>query len=206
MHKIQALPLPPKALNLQGISPKQIEPHYSDLYLGYVNRINQIREMLREGADNPLVFRGLKVEETYNLDGVKLHEMYFYNLSRKGGKPDPALLEVLQDNFGSYNNWLQDFINTGMAARGWTVLAYDPRDNGLHHFLLDAHNVGVISDWIPLLVLDVYEHAYYIDFGTAKRAYIDAFINNIDWQVVNARFQGIGLSKPAISSEPEQNG
>ncbi len=80
---------------------------------------------------------------------------------------------------------------TGMAARGWTVLAYDTRDNGLHNILLDAHNVGVISSWTPLLVLDVYEHAYYIDFGTAKKAYIDAFIKNIDWQVVNTRYQAI---------------
>lgn len=206
MHKIEALPLPPKALNLQGITPKQIKPHYADLYLGYVNRINEIRAMLKGGVDNPLVFRGLKVEETYNLDGVKLHEMYFYNLNRQGGEPDPALIAELEDNFGSYDKWLQDFINTGMAARGWTVLAYDPRDNGLHNFLLDAHNVGVISNWMPLLVLDVYEHAYYIDFGTAKRAYIDAFINNIDWQVVNARFQGLSLSRQADNPEGRQNG
>lgn len=191
MVEIQALPLPDKALQLTGISPKQITPHYSDLYLGYVTRINKIRGLLQDGINDPLIFRGLKVEETFNLDGVKLHELYFYNLNARGGEPHPALLTALTHNFGSFDAWLQDFMATGMAARGWTVLAYDPRDNGLHNILLDAHNVGVISSWTPLLVLDVYEHAYYIDFGTAKKAYIDAFIKNIDWQVVNTRYQAI---------------
>ncbi|NNG65864.1 superoxide dismutase [Caldanaerobacter subterraneus] len=178
-------------LVLRGISQRTLEEHYK-LYKSYVEKTNEIREKLKtvdrsKANASYSEYRELKLEETYNLDGVKLHELYFENLGGAGGIPDGIIAPMIALDFGSFENWRQDFIACGMASRGWTVLCFDPIDLKLHNYLQDFHNHGIVSRTIPLLVLDTYEHAYFIDYGTDKKSYIEAFMNNIKWEEVNRR-------------------
>lgn len=178
-------------LFLKGISQKTLEEHYK-LYNGYVENTNEIREKLKTANRSKAnagysEYRELKLEETYNLDGVKLHELYFENLGGTGGNPYGLIASMIALDFGSSENWREDFIACGIASRGWTILCFDPIDLKLHNYLQDFHNHGIVSRTVPLLVLDTYEHAYFIDYGTDKKSYIEAFMNNIKWEEVNRR-------------------
>jgi Fe-Mn family superoxide dismutase len=121
------------------------------------------------------------------MDGVILHELYFENLGGPGGVPKGDILRQIEKDFGSYKAWLEDFTATGISARGWAVLVYDRRGGRLFNYLLDAHDHGVIQNTEAILVLDVYEHAYFIDYGTRKADYIRAFMQNVDWAVAEKR-------------------
>ncbi|WP_051276283.1 superoxide dismutase [Desulfovirgula thermocuniculi] len=192
-NAITPKPLPSELLHLRGISSYNMQEHYK-LYQGYVNKTNEIRTLLKateRAAANATYspFRELKVEESYAYNGVKLHELYFGNLGGAGGHPPRALQEAMVNSFGSLEAWEEDFKACGLAARGWAVLAFDPDDGLLHNYTLDAHNVGLILNMKPLLVMDVYEHAYYMDYGTDRRGYIEAFWQNINWDAVLMRFR-----------------
>lgn len=181
---------PLKFRSLNGISEKQIAEHHDVLYAGYIKKINEIREKLKavnkDDANATFSdFRALKVEETFALNAVKLHEGYFDNLGGDG-KPNGAILKMIEEDFSSFEEWEKDFKACGMSARGWIVLAFDLNDNKLHNFICDAHNLYGIWNCIPLIILDMYEHAYFIDFATAKKKYIDVFMQNIDWNFVNS--------------------
>ncbi|MDE4541486.1 Fe-Mn family superoxide dismutase [Thermoanaerobacterium sp. R66] len=183
----------PKKYNLvlNGISQKALQEHYK-LYEGYVSKTNEIWEKLttsdREKANATYSeYRELKLEETYALDGVKLHELYFENLGGTGGPATGIIASMIKCDFVSYENWLNDFKACALSSRGWTVLCFDPIDLKLHNYLQDLHNHGIISRSIPLLIIDTYEHAYFIDYGTDKKGYIDAFMNNVKWDEVNKR-------------------
>ena len=131
--------------------------------------------------------RGLKTEEVFCLNGTKLHEWYFDNLGGQGGQATGRILELINRDFGSYQKFETEFKATGLAVRGWVVLAYDLDDQKLHIYGQDAHNVGVPWGAYPLLILDVYEHAYGIDYGVKRAPYLDAFMKNVDWNETNAR-------------------
>lgn len=201
---ITAKPL--KTERLQDISQKQINEHY-ELYKRYVNTTNRIREDLqdvsRQNANpNYSPYRELKVEETFNWDAVKLHELYFWNLGGLGGPATGRIRALIDRDFSSYDDWQKDFLAAGKSARGWVVLAYDCDDTTLHNFLQDTHNLGPIWRAIPLLVLDVYEHAYFIDYGIDRAAYLDAFFKNIDWMEVNRRLGQTPACPPAMIPSP----
>lgn len=124
----------PKKYNLvlKGISEKTLTEHYK-LYEGYVNKVNEIWEKLKTSDRNNAnaifsEYRELKLEETFALDSVKLHELYFENLGGTGGKPKGTIYSMINASFGSFENWLDDFIACGISSRGWTVLYYDPID------------------------------------------------------------------------------
>ncbi len=177
---------------MKGISEQQIEGHYNVLYKGYVNKVNQIRTELksvdRTSANATFSpYRELKIEEGFALDAVKLHELYFDNLGGPGGKPTGKVLTLIERDFGSYEAWEADLKAAGIAARGWVVTAYDLDDGQLHNFICDVHNQGGIWSAIPIVVLDVYEHAYFVDYGTRRAAYLDAFIANLDWETIGNR-------------------
>ncbi len=181
-------------LTMDGISKEEIDQHYGILYKGYVNKLNEIRSKmgsvdLSKANQSYSELRGLKTEETFCLNGAKLHEWYFDNLGGKGGEPTGRALELINRDFGSYDKFLAEFKATGLAVRGWVVLAYDMDDEKLHIFGQDAHNVGVPWGAYPLFVLDVYEHAYGIDYGVKRAPYIEAFMKNVDWNEVNQRLQ-----------------
>ncbi len=179
---------------LDGISENQISQHRDILYAGYVKKINEIEEKL-ETADRSKAnqtyseFRGLKADETFALNGVLFHELYFENLGGKGGIPDGKVLELIERDFGSFDRWEEDFKACGLAGRGWVLLTFSLYDGRLHNYTLDTHNYNVPALQIPLLVMDVYEHAYAIDYGVKRPPYIDAFLRNIRWDVVNNRLE-----------------
>jgi Fe-Mn family superoxide dismutase len=179
--------LPPNGL--PGLSKKQLDEHFG-LYRGYVKGTHDAYRALSaldyENLDATL-FRGLKQKLSYSLDGAILHELYFENLGGEGGMPAGEVAALIQKAYGSPERWAADFKATGKAARGWVILALDPKTEQVQNFLCDLHDQGGIWGGRPLLVMDVYEHAYMIDYGTDRGAYLDAFMKNVNWPVVNRR-------------------
>ncbi|MGI6129448.1 MAG: superoxide dismutase [bacterium] len=188
----QLTPIPLPYVSLPGLSAYQLSEHYK-LYTGYVNKTNEIWSLLpetnrREANATYSPYRELKLEETFAFNGVKLHELYFTNLGGLGGPPTGPIANIINHSFGSALQWAEDFRALALSARGWGALVYDRRTSKLHNFLYDAHNVGGSAETHILLIIDVYEHAYFIDYATDRRAYIDAFFSNINWDEVNRRW------------------
>ena len=184
----QVKPLKYKSLN--GLSEKQLAEHHDVLYAGYVKKVNEINGKLQGvdlGAPNATHsdLRELKREETFALNGVKLHEGYFDNLGGGGGEPTGEIAEMIKQDFGSIARWREEFKALGICARGWVVLAYDWDEKILCNILCDAHNQGGVWNCSALLILDVYEHAYFLDYATGRKAYIETFMKNMDWAFVN---------------------
>ena len=182
---------PLKYTSLDGLSEKQIAQHHDVLYAGYVKKTNEIRKALettdKTAASANATFsqlRELKVEETFALNGVKLHEAYFDNLGGKAPAPAAGSLfsKWLTEDFGSFEAWAEEFKAMGIASRGWVVLAMDLETGRLHNFMCDIHNQGGIWGAVPMLVLDVYEHAYFLDYATNRKDYIAAFMRNVQYK------------------------
>jgi len=191
--EIVAKKLNMRLLSLDGISAKQIQEHYS-LYEGYVKKLNEVREELADsGFDKSSpnqtysALRALKLGETFAACGVTLHEAYFGNLGGKGTEPGKKTKELLEGRFGTVEDFKKIIADSGIAVRGWVVLAYESLSKSLRIFGADAHDVGAIWDANPILVMDVYEHAYFLDFGTKRADYIEAFWKNVDWSEVERR-------------------
>ncbi len=181
--------LKPALLELDGISRETVEAHYK-LYEGYVNKRNEIIGKLGEidlASANQVYseLRALKVDLTFALGGIKNHEIYFDHLGGGGGEPNGAIRDLIFRDFGSAADWRADLTATGMAARGWAWTAYDWDEGRLFNYIGDAQNTFPIWNATPLVALDVYEHAYFIDYQTDRASYIEAFFNNLDWDVVN---------------------
>ena len=171
-----------------GMSAKMLAEHVK-LYEGYVKKANEIQAKLESAdkteANGAYSFIGeLKRQETFSVNGIKLHEVYFGHL-KGDGIPKGELVKMIERDFGSLEAWKLDMVATGICARGWAVLAYDYRDRRLHNYAADAHNVGAVWGAIPLIVLDVYEHAYFMDYGVARKDYLEAFFKNLDWDFAN---------------------
>ena len=185
---------PLKYKELKGLSEKQLSEHHDVLYAGYVKKISEIEEKLKNvdlSSANATHsdLRELKMEETFALNGVKLHEGYFENMTSEGQGARGEGLEVeklLERDFGSYENWEKEFKAMGLAARGWVVLGYDLDEKKLKNILCDSHNQGGVWNMIAILIMDVYEHAYFLDYATARKAYIEAFFQNINWEFANS--------------------
>ena len=176
------------------INREQFDAHMK-LYEGYINKMNEIDALL---SDDPGVadanatyskFRGIKRGETYALDGVILHEFYFENIGSTNNTPDAGIRNYLSKDYGSFEEWQKHFVATAKASRGWAILCYDPRSDRFRNISLDSHDLGNIAMSIPLLVLDVYEHAYFLQYADNKVEYINNFMKNIDWQVVGERME-----------------
>jgi Fe-Mn family superoxide dismutase len=175
------------------INQKQFDVHMR-LYEGYVTNINKIDEELmhgdaqREQSNSTFsYYRELKRGETFSLNGVILHELYFENIGGTTSEPDRNTRDLIENDFGSYQSWQDDFIATAKASRGWAILTYDQRSNHLRNISLDAHDLGNIAYSAPILILDMYEHAYFLQYGDNKAEYIANFMNNINWQVISER-------------------
>lgn len=184
----------PRAINYNSsaISMEQFEAH-KKLYLGYVDKVNEITNELvnapRDKATSSAysLYRGLKKGETFSLNGVIFHEAYFENMAKEPTNIGDRTKQVLTTGFGSYENWLEDFKACAMSARGWCILAYEQRTGTYRNILLDEHDVGPVGYMYPLIILDMYEHAYFYDYKTDKTQYIENFINSIDWNVIENR-------------------
>ena len=188
-EEIAARELKPELYDLDGISRASVEAHYK-LYEGYVNKRNEILRRLEDvdfAAGNQVYseIRALKVDLTFAIGGIKNHEIYFEHLGGGGGEPDALIRELIERDFGSFEAWRQDLRATGMAGRGWAWTAYDWDEQRLFNYIGDSQNTFPIWNATPLVALDVFEHAYFLDYQTDRASYIDAFFNNLDWSVVN---------------------
>jgi superoxide dismutase, Fe-Mn family len=197
-EEITARELKPGLLELDGISRETVEAHYK-LYEGYVNKRNEIMGKLAEvdvaGANQVYSeLRALKVELSFAIGGIKNHEIYFEHLGGRGGDPDGTVGELIRRDFGSAAEWRADLKATGMAGRGWAWTAYDWDEGRLFNYVGDAQNAFPIWNATPLVALDVYEHAYFIDYQTDRASYIDAFFNNLDWDAVNEWVQNYQIN------------
>ena len=190
--------LKPALLELDGISRESVEAHYK-LYEGYVNKRNEIMGKLDEldvSSANQVYseVRTLKVDLSFAIGGIKNHEIYFDHLGGGGGEPDGAIRELLFRDFGSLENWRADLKATGRAGRGWAWTAYDWDEGRLFNYIGDAQNTFPIWNATPLIALDVYEHAYFLDFQTDRASYIEVFFANLDWKVVNEWVEGYQIT------------
>jgi superoxide dismutase, Fe-Mn family len=180
---------------LKGISEKTVSIHHDKLYAGYINKRNEIEESLKK-ADTSAAnatyseYGELKREESFAANGSYLHEAYFTVLGGNG-EVKGEIVKALEQEFGSFENWLNNFKAAGMAARGWVVLAYDMNDNRLHNYLCDAHNHGGIWGALPIIVMDMYEHAYFMDYGSDRKTYIEDYFKNLNWEEANKIYQSI---------------
>ena len=184
-----------KYSGINAVSERQFEEHLK-LYKGYVAKVNEITEKLNapeNGAKDAnsvySLYRGLKESESFALDGAILHELYFENIGGIAQKPCEKLNKLINIQFGSYQSFLDDLTACCKAARGWCVFGYEHRTATFRNILFDAHNVGNITLGYPLLVIDMYEHAYFYDYQTDKAKYIIAVIDNINWDVVEKRVE-----------------
>ncbi len=176
---------------LDGLSQSQIEQHLK-LYKGYVGKSNEIYNKLKDvditsanATYSPL--RELLLEQSYAVNGAIYHEYYFGNLGGKGGDPSGDLKAALDERWGTSGKFIDFFKAAGKSMRGWVVVGYNTRGAHLDFFGLDTHNMWVPANMVPIVVLDVYEHAYMVDYGIDRAKYLEAFFKNIDWDVVAKR-------------------
>jgi Fe-Mn family superoxide dismutase len=198
-EEIAARELKPELFEMDGISRASVEAHYR-LYQGYVAKRNEILARLGEvdlAAANQVYseIRALKVDLTFAVGGVKNHEIYFEHLGGPGGDPDGVFGELLARDFGSAAAWRADLKATGMAGRGWAWTAYDWDEERLFNYVGDAQNAFPIWNATPLVALDVYEHAYFLDYQTDRGSYIEAFFGNLDWGTVNRWVAAYGVAR-----------
>lgn len=192
----QARPLPFDE-ELVGISKKAIEIHHDKLYAGYVSKMNEIDKKLAAMRDDGesleaanatySTLRGVRNGETFATNGAYLHEYYFTCLGGKG-KPEGALPEAIAAKWGSVDKFIGMFSASGMAMRGWVVLAYDTHADELKIYGADSHDQGGVWGSMPLIVLDVYEHAYFMDYGADRKKYIADFWKNMDWRTASENY------------------
>jgi Fe-Mn family superoxide dismutase len=194
--KHQPKPLPFEPTKLTGISEKLIKSHWENNYSGAVKALNIVEQrlaaMLKEKDLPAYLYGDLKREELIRTGSVVLHENYFANLGGNG-KADGKALEILNTWFGSYEQWEAEFKKTANAlsgGSGWVILAHNFHTGEIHNYWQadHAHNPPFSR---PLLVLDMYEHAYQMDYGAAAAKYVDAFIQNVNWDEVNRRTENL---------------
>ena len=184
-----------RLMGMPGFSDKALTTHFK-LYQGYVTNANALSNLLTQltsdGKNRSLQYAEIKRRLGWELDGMRLHEYYFDNL---GGKesldPKSPLYRKIAADFGSFDAWKSDFIATGsMRGIGWAVLYLDPVYGKLTNLWIDEHDVGHLAGGMPILIMDVFEHAYMIDYLTDRAQYIDAFFKNIQWGTVASRYKG----------------
>jgi Fe-Mn family superoxide dismutase len=206
--RYQLKPIYCRPWTLLGLSPKLIESHYENNYGGALRRLNAIArelEALDFGKSPGYVVNGLKREELAALNSTLLHELYFASLGGDG-KPTKPMAEALARDFGSVDRWRGEFVAMGNAlagGSGWVVLVYVPRDGRLVNQYAAEHSQAVAGG-MPILALDMYEHAYHIDFGANAKAYVDAFMRNIDWKAVEGRYEDackVAPPRPLVQEE-----
>lgn len=188
---------------LNGISDQTLTMHFK-LYEGYVketNNLNQkIVEFLSDGRldqEEIPAYSELKRRLGFEYNGMKLHEYYFSNLTRDGGgdpERNSAFVKATTASFGSYARWKVDFVGVGkMRGVGWAICYHDPASGRLSNHWVSLHEIGTIAGFNPVLVMDVWEHAFLLDYQPPERPrYIEAFLSNVDWSAVDSRLQGRG--------------
>ena len=190
MHEIKPLSFPYGSL--KGISEQLTKWHHDTHYAGYVNKRNEIEEKLKtidksKANANYSEYGELKRRETFNASGQLLHELYWDVLGGDGTPVEGKLLGKISEDFGSFEVWKADIIACAKASTGWAILCLD--EGKLRNFLCDSHNQGAVWSATALLAVDVFEHAYYHDYGPDKAKYIEAYLSNVDWKKVDGHFR-----------------
>ena len=181
-------------IGMKGFSDTLLNNHFT-LYQGYVTNTNKLFDalaaMLKDGKVGTPEYAELKRRSGWEFNGMRLHELYFDNLGGKAPLNKSGKLgKKLAEEFGSYENWEQDFRGTGaMRGIGWTILYQDNLTGKLMNQWINEHDTGHPAGCTPVLVLDVFEHAFMIDYGLKRADYIESFFNNINWGAVEARLK-----------------
>ncbi|HEX8163030.1 MAG TPA: Fe-Mn family superoxide dismutase [Pyrinomonadaceae bacterium] len=195
---------------LNGISDKTLEMHFK-LYAGYVKETNnlteKISEFLKDGKidqEEVPAYSELTRRLGFEYNGMVLHEYYFGNMKRQGSvDPDKnsTFYKLAEDSFGSYDMWKADFSSVGkMRGVGWAICYQNPANGALSNHWISLHETGNVAGFTPALVMDVWEHAFILDYAPSDRPkYIEAFFSNIDWAAVERRLQVDAVSRPATA-------
>lgn len=176
-----------------GFSDNLLKTHFG-LYEGYVKNTNtvaeRLKEMLKSEETGPGEYAELKRRFGWEFNGMRLHELYFDNMANGGVVFDEnsKVAELIKNSFGSHEEWSKDFVATGsLRGIGWAVLFHDKKSDKLFNVWVNEHDVGHLAGTTPLLVMDVFEHAFILDYGMKRAEYISAFMNALDWKKVNDR-------------------
>jgi superoxide dismutase, Fe-Mn family len=184
-----------KLIGTAGFSDQLLKNHFT-LYQGYVTNTNKLADALlalsKEGKQAAPEYAEQKRRFGWEFNGMRLHEIYFANMTKSPSATpkDSALYKKISEEFGSFEAWEKDFKGTGaLRGIGWALLYYDPIGQRLFNTWVNEHDAGHLCGSVPLLILDVFEHAFMIDYGLKRADYIEAFTKAIDWGVVAHRFE-----------------
>ncbi len=206
--------------DLDGISKQTMAEHYK-LYEGYAKKANECRKILNdfdysqiEGNQVYSPLRAVSVDYTFALLGYKNHDLYFGHLGGAGGPPEGRFAELVEDEFpGGVDTWLDAVKKAASAARGWVMVGYDLNDESLFNYIMDSQNQWAVYNMVPVLAIDVYEHAYVRDFGATpdgRKQYVEAFFRNLNWEHVNRQLIQAEAAKQGADDsgarEPEPAG
>src|SRR5947209_7501767 len=205
MHQ-EIIPIPVRPWTLNGISERMLVSHYENDYGGAVRALNAVRaELAALDAKAPgSRLRALKREELIAMGSVALHELYFGNLGGEGNKIPDNIRAILEEHFGSVAACRREFVGTAQSlagGSGWVLLTWSRRERRLHNQIAFDHSQAAV-DAAPVLALDMYEHAYHLDFGANATAYIDAFMRNVDWTAVTERMVAVRADHAMPSDDP----
>jgi Fe-Mn family superoxide dismutase len=176
------------------LSAQQIAPHHTAHYGGALKTFVAIdakfEDSFQKGTPiDPQAFETMQKQKSSRGNNVLLHEMYFDGLALKTTDPAEGLRKAIEKRFGSFDKWAADFVTTAKAAAGWAMLVQHPVNGRLYNVLSDEHAIGPLWLAMPLVVIDVYEHAFYIDYQNKKADYVEKFMKFIDWSEADRRFQ-----------------
>ena len=195
---------------LDGISRETMEDHFK-LYEGYAKKANECRNILKEfdyseieGNQVYSPLRAVSVDYTFALLGFKNHDLYFGHLGGEGGDPNGRFAEKIEAEYpGGIEMWQQAIRKGASAARGWVMVGYDLNDGSIFNYIMDTQNLWALYNLVPVLALDVYEHAYVRDYGATpdgRKEYVEAFFRNIDWDHVNRQLTQAEAAKQGADS------
>lgn len=180
-------------LGTKGFSDNLLTTHFG-LYEGYVKNTNalseQLKKLLESGQTGPGEYAELKRRFGWEFNGMRLHELYFGNMSRekKTLSENTKVFNLIRENYGSVETWKKDFVATGaLRGIGWAILAYDRPAGQAFNVWINEHDVGHLAGATPLLVMDVFEHAFVLDYGMKRADYITSFMAAVDWEEVEKR-------------------
>jgi Fe-Mn family superoxide dismutase len=178
---------------LEGLSERQLRAHFG-LYQGYVKKSNEIEDRLKNADPKSANYSYSEYSELQRRravphNGAYLHELFFENLSSSESQPSPEVLVAIEVAFGSFEAWMEDVRGGLLSAHGWVLLSKSRKEGGVRNIVVEEHHRGIFIEQDILLALDGWEHAYMIDYGTAKLEYVEVLTKSIDWEVVNRRYQ-----------------
>lgn len=182
---------------LKGISDQTLEVHFG-LYEGYVKNTNLLNEQIAAKIDEghasatDLAFSELNRRLAFEYNGMRLHELYFDNLSADGDEPSGTVRNALAAAYGDFDTWKKDFVAVGgMRGIGWAIAYQDPTNGRITNHWVELHQDGNLASFVPVVVMDVWEHAFLLDYKPSERGkYIEAFFSNLNWAAIAGRIGG----------------